>query len=369
MGKTSQTNPGGLFKMKVAIVHDDLVQWGGAERVLQGICEVFPEAAIYTSVFDRSNKRLSEAFKDKKIITSFLQKIPGWKLLYKLLLPFYAIAFEQFNFDNFDLVISHTTRLAKSIITKPETKHICLCHTPPRFLWHFSGEKNYGLGELLLTKLRIFDQVSAKRVDCFLAGSKNAQRRIKKIYKVESRVLYPFIDLGRFKNLTSFDGGYLVVVSRLNKYKRVDIAIAACIELNIPLKVVGTGSQIEYLKSLDKKDQVQFLGNINESLLDLVLSGAKALLIPGEEDFGLVSLEAQALGKPVIAFGKGGSLETIVDNKTGIFFEIQTKDAMVDAIKRFELMKINASDCREMAAKFSKEIFSKKLKEQIAQVM
>ncbi|MEK6808074.1 MAG: glycosyltransferase family 4 protein, partial [Nanoarchaeota archaeon] len=169
--------------MRVAIVHDDLVQWGGAERVLLGLTEIFPDAPIFTSVYDPDNLVLKRHFVNKKIVTSFLQKIPGWGSLYKILLPFYPLAFEQFDFSEFDLVISHTTRFAKSIITKPATIHICYCHTPPRFLWHLSGKGSYGLGEILMTKLRLYDQVSSKRVDHFLAGSINAQKRIKKIYR------------------------------------------------------------------------------------------------------------------------------------------------------------------------------------------
>src|SRR3989344_5672572 len=193
MENTSRTNIGGFPKMRVAIVHDDLVQWGGAERVLEGICEIFPEAPIFTSVFDRKNLELKKRFGNKKVITSFLQKLPGWKSLYKPLLPLYPIAFEQFDFSKFDLVISHTTRFAKCIITKPTTKHICYSHTPPRFLWNFSGEKYSKYLNPLFSKLRILDRVSSKRVDHFLAGSDNAKRRIKKIYKTNSKVVYPFI--------------------------------------------------------------------------------------------------------------------------------------------------------------------------------
>src|SRR3989344_6913921 len=167
--------------MRVAIVHDDLVQWGGAEKILLGICELFPDAPIYTAVINFDNDLIKENFKDKKIVTSFMQKIPFWKSLYKSLLPIYPIAFEQFNFNKFDLVISHTTRFAKCIITKPETLHVSYCHTPPRFLWHFSGITNYGIGELLMSKLRVYDQIASSRVDQFIAGSENAKKRIKKI--------------------------------------------------------------------------------------------------------------------------------------------------------------------------------------------
>lgn len=335
--------------MRVAIVHDDLVQWGGAERVLEGICEIYPDAPIFTSVFDYSNNQLQKRFGNKKIITSFLRKIPGWKSLYKTLLPLYPIAFEQFNFDGYDLVISHTTRFAKSIITKPETAHICYCHTPPRFLWHFSGEGNYGLGEMLMTKLRIYDQVSARRVDFFLAGSENAKRRIKRVYRTDAKVVYPFIDLERFKNIETFDGGYFVTVGRPNKYKRFDLAAEACSKLGVELKIIS--------------------GSLSDEMVVNILAGSKALIIPGIEDFGLTALEAQALGKPVIAYRNGGALETIIDNKTGLFFDTQSVESLTGAFKKLDSRKINSADCKENAGKFSKENFIKNFKQAVASLV
>lgn len=335
--------------MRVAIVHDDLVQWGGAERVLLGLTEIYPDAPIFTSVFDRSNEILLKIFGPKKILTSFIQNIPGWRDLYKVLLPFYPIAFEQFDFSNFDLVISHTTRFAKSIITKPGTVHICYCHTPPRFLWHLSGNTGYGLGEILMTKLRVYDQISACRVDYFLAGSKNAQKRIKKIYKVESKLVYPYVDLERFKNIETFDGGYFVVVARKNKYKRVDLAWAACDQLGVPLEIIS--------------------GGMDDNAVTLILSGCKALIIPGIEDFGLSSLEAQALGKPVIAYKMGGALETVIENQTGIFFHNQTVGSLIGAIKKLNSAKIEPDDCRENAFRFGKDHFIKNFKEMVASLV
>lgn len=351
--------------MKIAIVHDDLVQWGGAERILQGICEVYPDAPIYTSVFDKDNKELVKRFGSKKIYTSFLQKIPGWKSLYKALLPFYPIAFEQFNLDRFDVVISHTTRFAKGIITKPGTTHICYCHTPPRFLWRFSGDRGYRLGEVLMSKLRIYDRVSSQRVDYFLAGSENARQRIKKIYKKNSKVVYPFIDTDRFQEFESFDGDYFVVISRLNKYKRVDMAIKACQKIGANLKIIGNGPDINNLKEMAADSNVQFLGNISDEMVVTVLSGATALIIPGIEDFGLTSLEAQALGKPVIAYKEGGVLETITDGKTGIFFHKQSEADLAAALSKIKLLKINPEDCKNNVLKFDKLIFYKDFKQAI----
>lgn len=331
--------------MRVALVHDDLAQWGGAERVLEGICEIIPDAPIFTSVFDKENDELFKRFGSKKIITSFLQKIPGWKSLYKTLLPFYPVAFEQFNFDEYDLVISNTTRFAKSIISKPQTLHVCYCHTPPRFLWHFSGEKSYGLLEMLMTKLRIYDQVAAKRVDYFLAGSQNAKRRIKKIYKLDSRVVYPFVDLDRFKDVETFDGGYFLIVGRPNKYKRFELVKEACKKINAQLKIIE--------------------GNLSEEMVVNIMAGCKALIIPGIEDFGISSLEAQALGKPVIAYKDGGALETVIDGETGIFFESQTVDSLTKAFT--SLTQFDPDKCKENAKRFSKENFITNFKQALRQ--
>lgn len=336
--------------MRVAIVHDDLVQWGGAERVLEGLCEIYPQAPIFTSVFDKGNKELKERFGKKKIITSFLQNITGWKNLYKVLMPLYPIAFEQFDFTEFDLVISHTTRFAKSIITKPKTTHVCYCHTPPRFLWHFSGEGNYGLGELLMTKLRIFDQISSGRVDHFIAGSENSRRRIKEVYKVRSQVVYPYIDIDRFKGKETFNGGYFVIVARPNNYKRVDIAKEACLRLEVQLKVIS--------------------GGLSDEMVVSILAGSSALIIPGIEDFGLTSLEAQALGKPVIAFKEGGAVETVIDGKTGYLFEEQTVDSLVNTLQNFiDKHSFNSKACQENAERFNKENFKRNFEQAVASLV
>lgn len=334
--------------MRVAIVHDDLVQWGGAERVLLGLSEIYPDAPIYTSLFDYQNPAFLK-FKSKKIITSFLQKIPGWKLLYKTLLPLYPLAFEQFDFSEFDLVISHTTRFAKSIITKPETKHICYCHTPPRFLWRFSGMGGFGLAEILLSKLRIYDQVAARRVDCFLAGSENAKKRIKKVYRADSKIVYPFIDLERFQGIESFEGGYYLAVGRPNKYKKFDLAQKACRKLGTPLKIIS--------------------GELGDGMVVQIMAGCKALIIPGIEDFGLTSLEAQALGKPVIAFGEGGVLETVIEGKTGLFFDQQTEESLINALGKLDSLRIDPKDCMENAAKFNQEKFIDNFKQTVASLL
>lgn len=357
--------------MKVALVHDDLVQWGGAERVLVALAEIFPDAPIYTSIFDTRNEILKQKFASKQIITSFLQNIPGWKNLYRALLPLYPLAFEQFDFSQFDLVISQTTRFAKSIITKPDTKHICYCHTPPRFLWNFSGEKVSKLLQPYLSLLRLYDQISSNRVDVWVAGSKNAQERIGKIYQKNSKVIYPFIDLKRFSGIESFDGGYLLVISRLNQYKRVDLAIQAAEKLNKPLKIIGVGPELYNLQMLTGKangiqSEVEFLGKVGEDVLLKVLAGCSALVIAGEEDFGLTSLEAQILGKPVIAYKKGGVLETVIDGETGFLFDKQDSDSLIEALQKLDKKGYNLKSCIAQASRFSKEKFTKDFKDIIS---
>lgn len=341
--------------MKVAIVHDDLAQWGGAERVLEGICEIFPDAPIYTSIFDRSNKELSRRFGSKDVRVSFLQKIPGWRSLYKILLPFYPLAFEQFDFIDYDLVISHTTRFAKCIITKPETKHVCYIHTPPRFLWHFSDSRNFGIGEILMNWLRLLDQITSNRVDFYLAGSENAKKRIQKVYRRESQVVYPFVDLDRFKNVKVNDGdlpagrqGYFVVIGRPNQYKRFDLAKKACKMVGAKLRIIS--------------------GGLSEDQVIDILAGCKALIIPGIEDFGLTSLEAQALGKPVIAFSEGGVLETVVENETGIFFNEQTAESLANVLKDFNSRSWDQRKIKENVKKFSKVNFTANFRQALAKL-
>lgn len=344
--------------MRVALVHDDLIQWGGAERMLVALSEIFPDAPIYTTVFDENNKFIYKKLKGKKIVTSFLQKIPDKKTFYKTLFPLHPIIFENFDFSGFDLVISQTTRFAKAIITKPETVHLCYCHTPPRFLWKFSGEKVNPILEPYFKFLRFYDRTSSSRVDHFLAGSQNAQQRIKTIYQRDSRVIYPFVDLERFQSIQSFDGGYLLVVSRLNRYKRVDIVIETASKLGLPLKIVGKGPEEEYLKNL-ASDKIDFYQMVDEETLSWLIAGCKALIIAAEEDFGLTALEAQALGKPVIAYGKGGVLETVVEGETGYFFAQQSSESLKEALQKLDKKGYNEKKCKEQAVKFSKEVFIK----------
>jgi len=350
--------------MKIALVHDDLIQWGGAEKVLSEISNIFPDAPIYTAIADFKNPLIAQNFKGKKIITSFLQKLPFHKEFYKPLMPLYPLAFEQFDFSGFDLVISQTTRFAKSIITKPETIHVCYIHTPPRFLWNFDGEKISAFRKLFFKWLRNFDKVSAERVDFWIAGSENCQKRLKKIYQADSKILYPFVDIEKLNPEKSFSGDYYLIISRLNKYKKVDLAVKAFKTNGRKLKIVGVGPEFERIQR-EAGENIAVLGKVSEALLENLIAGCRGLIITAEEDFGMTSIEAQALGKGVIAYGAGGALESILPGKTGNYFAEQTAESLNKALEIFESLKIKPEDCYENAKKFSKEKFKTRLLELI----
>jgi len=355
--------------MKVAIVYDRVNKWGGAERVLLALHKLFPDAPLYTSVYDREKAPWALRFNSgqAKIKTSFLQNFPlaTRHELYAVLMP---IAFESFNFDGFDLVISVTSEAGKGIITKPNTMHICYCLTPTRYLWSGYGEyfKNPMLAffsKPAISYLRAWDKIAAQRPDAYVAISKEVQRRIKKYYGRESTVIYPPVHplpfpLPSRERVRVRGDSYFLVVSRLVPYKRIDIAIRAFNKLKLPLKIVGTGSEEEKLRSIAKPN-IEFLGYLTERELVRYYKGCRALVFPGIEDFGLTILEAQGFGKPVIAFRGGGALETIVEGKTGEFFYPQTGDALVKKIKEFKSSKYDPLECIKNAERFSFDRFRK----------
>lgn len=347
--------------MKVALVHDDLVQWGGAEKVLLEVSNIFPDAPIYTSVFDQANLLIADKFKNKKIITSFMQKIPGWRSLYRPLLPLYPLAFEQFDFSEFDLVISQTTKFAKAIITKPETIHICLIHTPPRFLWHLPADRYSWLLEPLFSWMRFYDQLTSQRVDHFIAGSFNCQQRVSKIYQKDSIVLQPFVDEKIAEGMTSFDGGYYLLIARLNSYKNVKLVVETFNKNGKNLKIVGRGPEGNKLKKL-AKNNITFYEGVTDQLIRSFLAGCSGLIVSAEEDFGMTALEAQIFGKGVIAYGYGGSLETVINGKTGTYFKELTVKSLQLAVEEFEKNPVNPVECIKNVQKFTLAKFNINLK-------
>ncbi|MCX8029925.1 MAG: glycosyltransferase, partial [Brevinematales bacterium] len=295
---------------------------GGAERVLISLKEVFSDAPIYTSIYNPEN--LDDSLKNAKVITSFVNKFKDAQKKHQKYFPIMPMAFESFNFNEFDIVISSSSSCAKGIITKPDTVHICYCHTPMRYAWEFYYEyyekENLSLVKKKLLKyfmsyMRIWDRVSADRVDYFIANSKNVAKRIWKHYRRDSVVIYPPVRTDYFK-ISDIDEEYFLIVSRLVAYKRIDLAIETFNKLKLPLVIIGDGPEKEKLKRIANKN-IKFLGRQPDEVVKEYYSKCRALIFPGEEDFGITPVEAQASGRPVIAFGKGGALETVIDGVTG----------------------------------------------------
>lgn len=352
--------------MKVALLYDRVNKWGGAERVLLALHELFPKAPIFTSVYHPQQASWAKTF---DVRSSFLQRfshVVSNHELYPFLMP---VAFERFSFAEYDLVISLTSEAAKGIITKPGTIHICYCLTPTRYLW--SGYSEYFKNPALrlfaspaVSYLRKWDKIAAKRPDTFVAISKEVQGRIKKYYERDSVVIYPPVALfseeeGRSKKQKEKNGDYFLIVSRLSKftrYKRIDLAIQACNELKLPLKIIGEGSWKKELEQM-AGPTIEFLGNVDDKKLRNYYQNCRALLFPAVEDFGLTVVEAQGFGKPVIAFRGGGALETIKEGKTGLFFDKQTKESLIQALLLFNALHFDPQASKKNAQEFSHSRF------------
>jgi len=354
--------------VKTAIIYDRVNKWGGAERVLLALHEIFPEAILYTSVYNPESAPWAKVFPEVR--TSFLQKVKTFRNKHELLAPLMPLAFESFDFSEFDLVISVTSESGKGIITKPNTKHICYCLTPTRYLWsgyesYFPTLINKTISKPVVSYLRNWDKVASKRPDKYLAISSEVQKRIKKYYEKDSVIVFPpnKNNLKTKEIKLPFDNFYLIV-SRLVSYKKVDLAINTFNELDKNLIVVGVGTEKEKLVKM-AKGNIYFCGFAKEEELNYLYKKAKAFIMPQYEDFGLVSVEAQSMGTPVIAFKKGGSLDTIVDTKSGIFFEEQTRVSLTHAIDRFEKMQFDSNYIVKNANKFAFDIFKKRILSEI----
>lgn len=351
---------------RVALVYDRVNKWGGAERVLLALHELFPKADLFTSVYDKKGGSWARVF--PQIHTSFLQQIPFAKRNHEYLAPLMPIAFESFNFSDYDLVISVSSEAAKGIITNGHTVHISYCLTPTRYLW--SGYDNYFAKSLLKTLsspavayLRHWDQMAAQRADHMIGISSEVKSRIKQYYKRDSKIIFPPVEISKFSSSkkSKKEPEYFLLVSRLVKYKRVDLAVEAFNKLKLPLVIVGTGKQEKYLKKIAKKN-IKFVGQLTDLQLQSYYSGARALIFPQFEDFGLVAVEAQAAGIPVIAYDKGGARDTVIHGKTGVFFEAQTVDSLIKAVKTIDKIKFNRENIYENAQRFSKERFLQEFK-------
>lgn len=352
--------------MKIAFVHEYLNQFGGAERLLQVLCALFPDAPIYTLLYDEN--ATGGVFSDRIINTSFLQKVPFAKKHHRIFPLLMPIAVEQFDFSDYDLVISISASFAKGIITKPHTKHICYCLTPPRFLWDESQQfvKDIGYPEIIkklippfTTYLRMWDREASFRVDEFWTISNFINERISKYYGKPSVVIYPPVNTAKF-HIAKNIGDYFFMAGRLVSYKKFDLAIKVFNKLNLPLKIAGAGPEMGRLKNL-AGENIEFLGLVSDEKLADLYACAKACIFPQEEDFGIVPLESLASGRPVIAFRGGGAAETLIENKTGLFFDEQTEESLSNAVQNFKTENFNPVFCRARAEEFDIKVFQNKI--------
>ena len=336
-----------LAGLRVAIVHYWFTGYGGGERVIEAFAEMFPQADFFCLLASEDHE--VPALRGRRLTTSFVGRIPGATRWYRYFLLLYPFALEQFDFSNYDLVISSESGPAKGVITSPQTCHICYCHSPMRYIWDMYHESRRSMNPLTRAifsatahYLRLWDFSTAARVDHFVANSSFISARIRKCYRRESTVIHPPTDTSAGYICSNIDDYYLVV-SRLVPYKRVDLAIAACNRLQRRLHIVGTGPEYKSLKRI-AGPTIEFLGKLDERSLRDNYARCRALLFPGEEDFGLVPVEVQSHGRPVIAYGSGGALETIIAespgddiaNCTGLFFQSETEESLCQAISRFE---------------------------------
>lgn len=363
--------------MKVAIVHDWLTGMRGGEKCLEVFCELFPDATIFTLLHNKGS--VSEAIERMKIETSFLQQLPNTATRYRSYLPLFPRAIEGFKLSGFDLVLSSSHCVAKGIRPPKGATHICYCYTPMRYGWVFFDEYFGGMKPLkkklisfFIERLKRWDLKTNENVDFFIAISDNVKNRIKRFYGRDADVIYPPVDTANFK-VSSSDEGFYLIVSALVPYKRIDIAIEAFNRLGKRLVIIGTGNSDFELRKL-AGPTIEFLGWVDDDKVADYYSKCSALLFPGEEDFGIVPLEVQACGKPVVAYGQGGALETIVPaekdpaandgNATGVFFYKQTPDALIAAVERLEEIRdrFNPQALRRNALRFDKEVFRNKIK-------
>ncbi len=353
--------------MKIAIVHDWLTNMGGAERVIINFHELYPSAPIYTTFYTPSN--LDEELKNIDVRTSFLQRKKE-VINHKKYFPLMPFAFEKFKLKDYNVILSSSSSCAKGVRKRKDGIHICYIHTPMRYAYEFKHEYTDGMNpikktlvNILLFFMRIWDKHNTKRVDYFIANSHEVQKRVKKTYNREAIVINPPVRCSLF-DISNIDGDYYFIVSRLVSYKKFDLAVQACKELGKKLIIIGDGPEREKLEKIaDGDDNIAFMGRQPDDVLKKYLQECKALLFPGLEDFGIVPVEAQACGRPVIGYGKGGILDTVIDGETGVLFKEQTVESLKEAIQRFETMKFDKQKIREHALKFDESEFKRKIKD------
>lgn len=356
--------------MKIALVHDYLVQYGGAERVLEAFTEMWPYAPIYTLLHDP--EAMHGKFADKRIYTSFLQKSRFARKHHRWFPPLMPVAIESFDFSKYDVVLSDSSSYAKGVITGPQTLHISYVHTPMRYAWDDCQKYTQDFGfpwfvkklvPFFMNPIRLWDKASADRVDHFIANSKFVQARIAKYYRKDSIVIHPPVEISRFQ-VAPDDArqDYFLMVGRLIAYKRHDIAIEAFNRLKLPLKIIGRGPEFDRLKKL-AGPTIEFLGRVSDADLPRYYSECQAFIFPQEEDFGIVAQEAFASGRPVIAYRGGDIVEHLEEGVMGEFFDEQTAAALVDALERFKQKHYVGGVIRARAEQFDKALFQAKIQD------
>jgi glycosyltransferase involved in cell wall biosynthesis len=352
---------------RTAVVHDWLTIPGGSEKVVLELLKLLPGADVYTSVYAPEN--WGDAFVGHRVRASFLDRLPAARTQYPKLLPLMTRAFESFDLADYDLVVSSSHSCAKNVLTGPDTLHVCYCHTPMRHAWeqrYLDGEPMGAAARLaaraLMPRLRREDYLGAARPDAYIANSRFVARRIAKYYRRDADVVHPPVEVDAHLARPRDPEDYYLVLGRVVPYKRVDLAVAACAKLGRRVKVVGTGRALDAARAAAGPDS-EFLGFVPDAELGGLLAGARALLFPGAEDFGIVPVEAQAAGVPVIAYGVAGILDSVVDGQTGVFHAEQTVDAIAAAILSFEDQDFDEDVIRDNARGFAPEHFRRRIEE------
>ena len=347
--------------MRIAVLHDYFTQLGGAEKVAEELYNMLPGADLFATV--AINKTVPDSLKGVHIHTSWMQYLPKMDKLYRLYFLFYPFAVRSLNLSEYDLVISSSSGYIKGVKVNANAIHVCYCHTPMRWVWSFdsySSREKFGGGlsavlSTVIKGLRLWDEGAAREPDHFIANSQNVAERIMRAYGRYSEVIAPPIDIGRFRVSMEQDD-YYIVLARLVPYKRIDLAVSAFTKLNKRLIVMGTGTAEKALKA-DAGPTIEFVGRVSDDEVESYVSRCRALIFPGEEDFGMSPLEVAAAGRPTIAFRAGGATETIVENVTGLFFDLQTPESVMDAVTRFESQQWSSEGIRKHAEGFSREVF------------
>jgi glycosyltransferase involved in cell wall biosynthesis len=356
--------------MRVAIVHYWLVGMRGGEKVVEALCELYPEADIFTHVY--VPEKVSDRINQHKIITTFINSLPWASKMYKTYLPLMPLALEQLDLRSYDLIISSESGPSKGIIPSSDAIHVCYCHTPMRYIWNMYHDYRSGAGRVarlmmppLSHYLRMWDVTSAARVDSFVANSATVAKRIHRYYGADSVVIHPPVDTDAFSIAAPSElGDYYLMAGELVSYKRPDLAVRAFNEMGLELVVIGGGEMLDEIRGL-AGPTVTVLGAQPFDVLKQHYAGCRALIFPGEEDFGMVPVEAMASGRPVVAFGRGGATETVAKGLSGIFFTEQTVEAISSAVKSLAGIEIDPEKIAAHARQFGRDQFFRKMRTHI----